>query len=450
MKKRLFIMLAFIIASMCFFTACGDTSTTTPTETSFTVTVVNGTGGGDYDSGDECTVTATVGDSQEFKRWIDGDKNAVSTANPYTFTVSEDITLTAEFTDIEYSVSVTNGKADSTTYIYGDTATVTATTSDEYSFVKWVDADNNDISTVNPYSFTVEGNSSISAILEYSKVVAGKAVITVTNGTINNLSYIEADENSTVTAVASAPTNTVFTHWENAAGDILSYDSSYTFTATSNLTLIAVCKTIKTQVLEAESIDVVGLSAPGQSNMFTDVGIIFKASDYGIADSTSNGYFIGGTQQDGMELEFNFYSDIAAEDASLTLRLTSEFGKTVTVTKDDYGIEVNGTELDYGAFSLSGGTKAEYNGVPCKDYAIDVTFDLVEGLNTITFIVYENDFIADFSGTFTNSGGGSPGMDCIKITTHATLSWVEDMWPSYVDANFVDVNLDEYKGIYTE
>lgn len=224
----------------------------------------------------------------------------------------------------------------------------------------------------------------------------------------------------------------------------------YTFTATENITLIAVCKTIKTQVLEAESINVIGLSAPGQSNSFTDQGIIFKASDYGIEDSTSNGYFIGGTQQDGSIFEFNFYSDIAVTGASLTLRLTSEFGKTVTVTKNDFGINVNDEALDYAAFSLSAGTAAEYIGVPCKDYAIDVTFDLVAGENTISLIVYENDFIADFTGTFTNSAGGVPGIDCIKITTYSTLSWVYDMWPDYVDATFTDVDINDYQGIYVE
>ncbi len=64
----------------------------------YNVSVVNGTGGGDYEMGSSATVTATVPEGKEFIGWtIDGV--VVSTDNPYTFEVTDNIMLTAEFID---------------------------------------------------------------------------------------------------------------------------------------------------------------------------------------------------------------------------------------------------------------------------------------------------------------------------------------------------------------
>jgi len=56
----------------------------------YTVTVTNGTGGGTYKHGDKCTVTATVPSTHNFTSWSNG-----VTSNPYTFTVTSNVTLTA-------------------------------------------------------------------------------------------------------------------------------------------------------------------------------------------------------------------------------------------------------------------------------------------------------------------------------------------------------------------
>jgi hypothetical protein len=64
----------------------------------YNVSVVNGTGGGDYEMGSSATVTATVPEGKEFIGWtIDGV--VVSTDNPYTFEVTDNIMLTAEIID---------------------------------------------------------------------------------------------------------------------------------------------------------------------------------------------------------------------------------------------------------------------------------------------------------------------------------------------------------------
>ena len=106
MKKKMFTRLtalcfALVMALSFILVGCGkDDPAPTPPPSSepvtYTVTVVGGTGGGEFEEGENCTLTATVPDGKVFVRWtVDGQQ--VSTDNPYTFAVTKDVTVTAEF-----------------------------------------------------------------------------------------------------------------------------------------------------------------------------------------------------------------------------------------------------------------------------------------------------------------------------------------------------------------
>jgi len=75
------------------FKPTGDTTYTAIFENKkYTLTVVGGTGSGRYDIGSEVTVTATLKEDEGLKEWqINGE--AVSTKNPYTFTLDENTTI---------------------------------------------------------------------------------------------------------------------------------------------------------------------------------------------------------------------------------------------------------------------------------------------------------------------------------------------------------------------
>ncbi len=62
------------------------------------------TGAGSYDSGAEATVTAIPTTGYEFVNWTSGEEE-VSKANPYTFTVTEDVSLTANFQATTFTIS---------------------------------------------------------------------------------------------------------------------------------------------------------------------------------------------------------------------------------------------------------------------------------------------------------------------------------------------------------
>lgn len=51
----------------------------------------------EYDSGDSCTLTATQTGPQPFVNWQTLDGTVISTSNPYTFTVTENVTIIGHF-----------------------------------------------------------------------------------------------------------------------------------------------------------------------------------------------------------------------------------------------------------------------------------------------------------------------------------------------------------------
>ncbi len=66
--------------------------------------------------------------------------------------------------------------------------------------------------------------------------------ITVNGGSINGETALDARFDSKLTAVAEVPSGKVFSHWKDAAGQVLSHESTYSFYAASNLALTAVFK----------------------------------------------------------------------------------------------------------------------------------------------------------------------------------------------------------------
>lgn len=70
-----------------------------------TATAENGTveGAGDYEEGTEVTLTATAAEGYEFVNWTKGEE-VVSTENPYTFVVTADVALVANFAVVEPEV----------------------------------------------------------------------------------------------------------------------------------------------------------------------------------------------------------------------------------------------------------------------------------------------------------------------------------------------------------
>lgn len=186
------------------FTVSGDRTLEGKfTANSYTITTnvspVSGgsiSGGGTYDYGDTCTLTATSNQDYRFATWTDGDGNFLSNDNPFSFTVSGDLTVRGVFSTgyNTYTITVisSNGSVSGDgVYALDDTCTLTSTPNPGYLFDHW-EMNGIEISDDNPYSFTVDGDKTITAVYEVSpaslKITTnGPASFTLTNS--NNQTY---------------------------------------------------------------------------------------------------------------------------------------------------------------------------------------------------------------------------------------------------------------------
>ena len=128
------------------------------------------------------TATATAATGYHFVSWTDAAGTVVSTANPYTFSVTADVTLIGTFeangTPTYYTVSVSS--ADSTmgtvsctpsgSVEAGTSVTATATPATNHIFTGWVNAAGDTVSTANPYTFTVTADITLVGTFRYNGV----------------------------------------------------------------------------------------------------------------------------------------------------------------------------------------------------------------------------------------------------------------------------------------
>ena len=135
-------------------------------------TVGNGTatGAGEYVVGEIATLEASPAANHQFVNWTYGSET--STDNPLELVVDGDITVTANFAPVQYTlIAPTNDENKGTvtgagTYSYGTEVTLTATPKAGYKLLYWSDR-----STENPRTITMNKNEALSAyfVKEYDE-----------------------------------------------------------------------------------------------------------------------------------------------------------------------------------------------------------------------------------------------------------------------------------------
>jgi hypothetical protein len=137
------------------------------------------TGGGNYNAGQQCTVTATANTGYTFVNWSENGE-VVTTNASYTFIVTGNRTLVANFTLNSYTITVT---ADPTeggwvtgagNYDYGASCTLTATTNENYEFINWT-KNGIEVSTDATYTFLVTASEEYVAHFYFDDLVGENA-----------------------------------------------------------------------------------------------------------------------------------------------------------------------------------------------------------------------------------------------------------------------------------
>ncbi len=199
-------------------------------------------GGGTYNQGQQCTVSATANSGYTFANWTENG-NVVSTQANYTFTVNNNRTLVANFTaqPQQYTISVsanpTNGGTVSGggTYQQGQSCTVHATAATGYTFLRWTE-NGTQVSTNANYTFTVTGNRNLVAQFQQQSYTISVSANPTNGGTVSGGGAYHYGDNCTVHATAA--TGYIFLRWtEN--GTQVSTNANYSFTVTGNRTLVA-------------------------------------------------------------------------------------------------------------------------------------------------------------------------------------------------------------------
>ncbi len=200
------------------------------------------TGGGTYNQGQSCTVTATANSGYTFTNWTENG-NVVSTQANYTFNVNSNRTLVANFQaqqqsyTITVSANPTNGGTvtGGGTYQQGQSCTVHATAATGYTFVRWTE-NGTQVSTNANYSFTVTGNRNLVAQFQQQSYTITVSANPTNGGTVTGGGTYQ--QGQTCTVHATAATGYTFVRWtEN--GTQVSTNANYSFTVTGNRTLVA-------------------------------------------------------------------------------------------------------------------------------------------------------------------------------------------------------------------
>jgi hypothetical protein len=145
-----------------------------------------------YTDGDTIQIAAIPGAGWQFIRWTIAGSTA-STANPYSFIIGGNITLTAVFQQIvippaQYSLAIsvvgqgsTTPPVGSTTRTEGDEIELVATPAAGWQFVQWEEGANTD--TSNPMSITMNADRSLVAIFQQIVVPPVQRTLTlIANG----------------------------------------------------------------------------------------------------------------------------------------------------------------------------------------------------------------------------------------------------------------------------
>ena len=214
-RKSMITMLVIalmLVLSLTVFSACDNNKDDPPA--TYSVTVTNGTGGGEYAEGATVTITANApATGKEFTSWtIEGVTVNDKTKAEITFTMPANaVTATANYGDVLYEFALENCTADKETAKFGEEVTFTADEVIGKRFDSWNIKGVDDLTgldlTKSPLTITMPANDiNVAAVLEDIDYT-----VTVTGGTTDKETAHYGD---TVTITANAPeTGKRFTKW---------------------------------------------------------------------------------------------------------------------------------------------------------------------------------------------------------------------------------------------
>ena len=219
-------------------------------------------GGGKFIKGRLATLVATAQEHYKFLGFYEGD-TLLSTEQTYVFTVRKDMDITARFALKQYQVSATvqAGRGGTVSgggaYTALSSVTLVASPSAHWGFEGWY-VNNVKVSQNSRYVFTVSSNISVEARFYMLSYTISTRVSLAGKGTVSGGGTYTALSTVTLKVSGVDAVTCEFVGWYE--GDTrLSTSSTYTFTATKSMTIVARirAKTLKSKKVTNGQIGVV-------------------------------------------------------------------------------------------------------------------------------------------------------------------------------------------------
>ncbi len=250
-------------------------------------------GGGSYEIGTQCTATAEANAGYTFVNWTENG-NQVSSDAAYTFTVTVGRSLVANFTKQAYVIYAEVEPENSGTvtgaggYNYGQECTLTATPNTGYDFQKWTKGGTT-VSSNASFTFPVTETATYKAHFKIKSYTIGVSANPENGGTVEGGGSYDHGQNCTVKATPAE--GYAFTNWTDD-GEVASEDADYTFTVTSNRTLVANFKE-----LQANEYSIQVSANPTEGGTVTGGGTYTQGTSCTVRATKNTGYrFVNWTE----------------------------------------------------------------------------------------------------------------------------------------------------------
>ena len=388
-------------------------------------------GGGTFNYGETVSLSAIANEDYVFLNWTENG-NVVSTDANYSFTVTGDRTLVANFA-VSYEITISSNPPEGGfvtgggSYYYGEECTLTATANDYYFFVNWTE-NGEEVSTEADYSFIVEGDRTLEA--NFTNFFEVSYEITITSNppegglVIGGGSYYYGEE---CTLTATANEGYSFLYWSEN-GEEVSTEADYYFIVEGDRTLEA--------NFFAVSYDIAVTFNPSEGGLVTGGGSYYYGEECTLTATANEGYVFLYWSENGKVISKDAeYSFEVVEDRNLEVRFAEEGSvcNLVFFLYDSWGDGWNGNKLVVSRgdetseeITLGSGSSGEQTlAVVNSDH---ITLSWIKGgfIGECSFIVsYSNGYIIcrgenlneDFSNEFDVDCEGMPGSSFVIVAS---------------------------------
>ena len=333
-------------------------------------------GGSSYLHGQTCTVTATANSGYTFVNWTENGTQ-VSTNPNYTFTVTGNRNLVANFQIQQHTISVTpnpsygGSVSGGGTFNYGQSCTVNALANSGYTFVNWTE-NGTQVSTNANYTFIVSGNRSLVANFTSQSYVITATTDPSTGGFVTGSGGYSYGETCTITATAN--TGYTFLNWTKN-GTQVSVSPSYSFTVTESATYTA--------HFNAQNYTITVATNPNNAGSASGGGSYTYGQTCTVTASANNGYAFTSWTENGTQVSTNVnYSFTVTGNRNLVANFVPNT-HTIQATAGS-----NGTITPSGNITVALGANQSFSMIPDAGYEVQEVYidgNPVGAMNSYTF-----------------------------------------------------------------